>query len=128
MWVRRRACAPPRRVACDPSGVGACADPFQVQYAGAELLVELLPIPGQWWAPLRGARPLGARAGAVGLAELVVVGVVVVELAALAIAAPPPTSAPVTRTVVRILCIGFTSFCSFEQTIADVRLSYVGVR
>jgi hypothetical protein len=63
-------------------------------------------MPGQWCAPLFGA-PFGGRAGAVGLAELVVLGVVVVvELAALAIAAPPPTSAPVTTTAVSTLRIG----------------------
>jgi hypothetical protein len=60
------------------------------------------------------------------LAVLVAV-VVLVELAALAIAAPPPTRAPVSATAVRTLRIGIHLLGSFDRTILAVCRSDVGV-
>ena len=67
-------------------------------------------MPGQWCAPARAREPgIGAPGGVPllwALVEVVAGGLelveVVDEVAALAIAAPPPTSAPVTASVVRV--------------------------
>jgi hypothetical protein len=61
-------------------------------------------MPGQWCEPLPGACEL-LELGAVCVVLGVVPVVVCVELAALAIAAPPPAAAPVTASTVSILVI-----------------------
>jgi hypothetical protein len=92
-------------------------------------------MPGQWWDELpRGAgRLLGADVAELwlGAPAVLVPDVDVVPLAALAIAAPPPTRAPVTAngtiTAFRRR-IWFHLLCSrLPTTIHSVRLSGVGV-